>query len=242
MAQTPPPAAPPSGRKPRLHKVLRSARTTATIDDFEGDPTNINQIPQAGHASRSSRAHRSMPRSRRQIAAADVPAAARRSSRTWARRSSRDASSRIRMASMTGMTQPRPSLGMTGADAGPADDAGLRRDRAADAVRRRAARIYAFVVDETGHADRARLRPLREGVPRRGALGRVEDHAAPPGRDQVPAARRHRRRPDALPDGEGDPRARPGSPEHRRAARAPAKATAPASSRRRSATRSRTTS
>ena len=68
-------------------------------------------------------------------------------------------------------------------------------------------------------ADRARLRPLREGVPRRGALGRVEDHAAPPGRDQVPPARRHRRRPDALPDGEGDPRARPGSPEHRRAAR-----------------------
>ena len=36
-------------------------------------------------------------------------------------------------------------------------------------------RIYAFVVDETGHADRARLRPLREGLPRRGALGRVED-------------------------------------------------------------------
>ena len=88
-------------------------------------------------------------------------------------------------------------------------------------------RIYAFVVDETGM-------PIELGSGRfaKAYLGEErwvesQDHAAPPGRDQVPAARRHRRRPDAVPDGEGDPGARPGSPEHRRAARARAKATAP---------------
>ena len=103
-------------------------------------------------------------------------------------------------------------------------------------------RSYAFVARRRRAAHRARLGPLRQDVPRRGALGRIEDRLPPQDRHQDPAEGRLGRGPDALPAGEADPRARAGAPEHRRAAGLGRVGQPRASSRRRCATGSRTTS
>ena len=92
------------------------------------------------------------------------------------------------------------------------------------------------------HADRARLRPLREGVPRRGALARVEDRVPPRRRHQDPPEGRRptkttcasRWRRSSSSASRGTRTSSSCSPRARARTRS--------SSRRRSATRSRTSS
>jgi hypothetical protein len=46
-------------------------------------------------------------------------------------------------------------------------------------------RVYAFVLDDSGQAIELGSRPVREVLPRRGALARVEDRGAPADRHQA---------------------------------------------------------
>src|SRR5450755_3020877 len=48
MGQTPPPAAPPGGRKPSPSQAPPQSEEYGDYNDFEQDATNVNQIPQPG--------------------------------------------------------------------------------------------------------------------------------------------------------------------------------------------------